>query len=66
VSGDTEAPKQFVYFWERENLHKFLNKLRGKYEIIVWSSLSRALTERVVAHIERDKSYFAFVLSKDQ
>lgn len=65
-SGGEGGPKQFVYFWERDNVHRLLDKLRGKYEIIVWSSLGPALTDLIVAHIERDKSYFALVLSKAQ
>ena len=65
-SGQEGGPKQFVYFWERDNIHKMLDKLRGKFEIILWSSLGQALTDRVVEHIERDKSYFAYVLSRNQ
>lgn len=57
-------PKQFVYFWERPDLHWFLNKLRGQFEIILWSSLSALLTKKIVDHIQRKDSYFAYVLSK--
>lgn len=60
-----EGPKQFVYFWERPDLHWFLSKLRGAFEIVLWSSLGRLLTERIVAHIERSNSYFAYVLSRE-
>lgn len=61
-----DGPKQFVYFWERPKLHWFLAKLRGTFEIILWSSLSHVLTSRIVEHIERKSSYFAYVLSKEQ
>lgn len=57
-------PKQFVYFWERPDLHWFLNKLRGTYEIVIWSSLGRVLTSKIVEVIERENSYFAYVLSR--
>ena len=62
---DEEGPKQFVYLWERDELHWFLGKLRGTHEIILWSSLSRELTDRVVAHIQRESNYFAYVLCKE-
>ena len=65
-SSDEQAPKRFVYFWEREDLHWFLKRLRGAYEIIIWSSLGKVLTEQVVKHIERDNSYFALVLSRQE
>ena len=64
-NAEEDGPKQFVYFWERDQLHWFLGKLRGTHEIILWSSLSRALTNRVVQHIQRENNYFAYVLCKE-
>jgi len=66
VSNSTEnGPKQFVYYWERTNLHWFLYKLKGTYEIILWSSLPKRITKQIVEHIERTHSYFSYVLNRE-
>lgn len=57
--------KEFVYFRERQDLHWFLTKLKRKYEIIVWSSLDWLLTEKIISHIQRNHSYFSYVLCRN-
>jgi hypothetical protein len=47
-------------------LHWFLSKLKGTFEIILWSSLSRGITDQIVTHIQRKNNYFNFVLSRDE
>ncbi|CAI2381011.1 unnamed protein product [Moneuplotes crassus] len=59
------GPKQFVYFWERPDLQWFMEKLKLKYEIILWSSLSKSLTDNVVSHIQRKSKYFSVILSRE-
>ena len=52
--GDNKSGK-VVYYRERPDLHWFLAKLMRNYEIIVWSSLDKALTDIIIAYIERYK-----------
>lgn len=57
--------RKFYHLIFKKDYKKFLAKLSKRYELIVYSSLSKCLLNEIIKIIEQDNKYFSFIISKE-